>query len=78
MDHICANRLFIKTQLFDNSDEIEIKLPLYKSSSTFRNISGGLYTQVVYSLVGDNLKPNVTLKSSKGPKIKQLTYSLDF
>ena len=46
------------------SDEIEINLPFNKFLSTFWNISGGLCTQVLYSWVRDDLKPNVSLKSS--------------
>ena len=33
----------------DDSDEIEIKLPFYKSFLTFWNIFGGLCTQIFYS-----------------------------
>ena len=33
---------------FYDSDEIEIRLPFYRSFSTFRNIFGGLCTQVTY------------------------------
>ena len=35
---------------FDDSNEIKITLPFYRSSSTFWNIFGGLATKVFYSL----------------------------
>ena len=34
---------------FYDSDEIEIRLPFYRSSSTFGNILGSIYTQVFFS-----------------------------
>ena len=34
---------------FNDSDEIEIRLPFYRSFSTFWNRSGDLFTQVFYS-----------------------------
>ena len=37
----------IKRWVFDDPDEIEIRLPFSRSFSTFSNISGGLCTQVL-------------------------------
>ena len=41
--------MLIKRYIFYNSDEIKIRLPFYRSFSTFWNVFGGLCTQVFYS-----------------------------
>ena len=41
-------KMLIKSGLFNDPDEIEIRLPFYRSSSTFWNISGGLCTRYLF------------------------------